>query len=113
MYASVPGTSPTAVSVSASSNWASPKSSNLIEIVGAASTSTFDGFTSRWTIPMRVRARARRASARRLDRVAVAELPAAQRLPQRAALYVLVRDVDVAAVAAEVVGANAALVAQT
>ena len=49
---------------------------------------------------------------RGLDRVAVAELSAAQRLAQRAALDVLVGDVDVAAVAAEVVGAHAALVAK-
>ena len=49
---------------------------------------------------------------RGLDRVTVAELPAAERLTQRAALHVLVRDIDVAAVAAEVVGANAALVAK-
>ena len=53
MYASVPGTSPTAVSVSASSNCASPKSSTRIDSSSLSSTSTFDGFTSRCTIPRR------------------------------------------------------------
>ena len=53
MYASVPGTSPTAVSVSASSNWASPKSSTRADSASPSSTRTFDGFTSRWTIPRR------------------------------------------------------------
>ena len=54
MYASVPGTSPTAVSVSASSNCARPKSSTRTATSPPpSSTSTFDGFTSRWTIPRR------------------------------------------------------------
>ena len=53
MYASVPGTSPTAVSVSASSNCARPKSRTRIEIGSLSSTSTFEGLTSRWTIPCR------------------------------------------------------------
>ena len=51
MYASVPGTSPTAVSVSASSNCARPKSSTRTETLSSAARSTFDGLTSRWTIP--------------------------------------------------------------
>ena len=59
--------------------------------------------------PVRVRERVEDLR-RRLDGVAVAELAGAQRLAQRAALDVLVGDVDVAAVAAEVVGADAALV---
>ncbi len=49
---------------------------------------------------------------RRLDGVPVAQLAGAQRLAHRLALDVLVGDVDVAAVAAEVVRTNAALVAQ-
>ncbi len=47
-----------------------------------------------------------------LDGVAVAELAGAQGLAQRAALDVLVGDVDVAAVTAEVVGADASLMAK-
>ena len=57
MYASVPGTSPTAVSVSASSNCASPKSSSRTAISSRSSRRTFDGLTSRWTIPRAVRVR--------------------------------------------------------
>ena len=51
MYASVPGTSPTAVRVSASSNCARPKSSRRTAMSSPSSTSTLDGFTSRCTIP--------------------------------------------------------------
>ena len=47
-----------------------------------------------------------------LDRLGVVELLRAERLAQRAAPHVLVRDVHVAGVAAEVVGPDAALVAQ-
>ena len=47
-----------------------------------------------------------------LDRVAVGQLAGAQRLAHRRALHVLVRDVDMAAVAPEVVGSHAPLVAQ-
>ena len=108
-----PGTSPTAVSVSASSNWARPKSSSRIEIVAASSTSTFDGFTSRWTIPSGAHARAHRGSAprprRRRGRRAC-PLRSASRIVRP--WHVLVGDVDVAAVAAEVVGADAALVTE-
>ena len=47
----MPGTSPTAVSVSASSNCASPKSSRRTETPGPSASRTFDGLTSRCTIP--------------------------------------------------------------
>ena len=50
---------------------------------------------------------------RRLDGVAVTEPAAAQRLAQRAALNVLVGDVDVAAVTPEVVRADASFVAES
>ncbi len=53
MYASVPGTSPTAVSVSAPSNCARPKSRSLTAMSSECSSSMFEGFTSRWTIPVR------------------------------------------------------------
>ena len=113
MYASVPGTSPTAVSVSASSNWARPKSSSRIEIVGAF----LDEHVRRLHVAVDDPERCAWASASRICAAASTasrspSLPAAQRLAQRAALHVLVGDVDVAAVAAEVVGADAALVAQ-
>ncbi len=48
-YASVPGTSPAAVSVSASSSVASPKSSTRTSGSGPSASITFAGFTSRWT----------------------------------------------------------------
>ena len=64
MYASVPGTSPCAVSVSASAMRASPKSSSRTDTSSPSASSTFDGFTSRWRIPARARARAPRRSAR-------------------------------------------------
>ena len=113
MYASVPGTSPTAVSVSASSNWASPKSSSRTESAGPSSSSTFAGLTSRWTMPLpwacaspsRTWAATSTAS-RSLQRACP------QRLAERPPVDVLVGDVDVAGVAAEVVGADAARVAQ-
>ena len=53
MYASVPGTSPTAVSVSASSNCASPKSRTRTATSSDSSRRTFDGLTSRCTMPRR------------------------------------------------------------
>ena len=49
----------------------------------------------------------------RLDRLRVGELARAKCLPQGLSLYVLVRDVHVPGVAAEVVGANAPRMAQT
>ena len=49
---------------------------------------------------------------RRLDRLAVAQLAGAHRVPERPAADVLVGDVDVAGVGAEAVGAEAALVPQ-
>ena len=109
----MPGTSPTAVSVSASSNWARPKSSSLIEIARRF----LDEHVRRLDVavddPEAVGVRERVEDLRRrLDRVPVADLAAAERLAQRAALHVLVGDVDVAAVAAEVVGPDAALVAE-
>ena len=52
MYASVPGTSPTAVSVSSASICASPKSSSRTDSSGRRASRTFEGFTSRWTIPL-------------------------------------------------------------
>ena len=83
------------------------------ESFGVSSTRTFDGFTSRWTIPRRCACAsasstwaAASTASRSLSRAG------AQRLAQRAAVDVLVGDVDVAAVAAEVVGADAALVAE-
>jgi len=48
----------------------------------------------------------------RFDRLAVAQRTGAQRLPQGAPAHVLVGDVDVAGVAAEAVGAQAALVSK-
>ena len=113
MYASVPGTSPTAVSVSASSNCASPKSSTRTEISLLSSTRTFEGLTSRWMIPLRCACASAVEDLRGdLDRLGVVELLRPERLAQRAAPHVLVGDVDVAGVAAEVVGPHAALVAQ-
>ena len=53
MYARVPGTSPTAVRVSAPSNCARPKSSSRAAIPSPCSSRMFDGFTSRCTIPVR------------------------------------------------------------
>src|SRR5918994_1591622 len=79
MYASVPGTSPTAVSVSAPSNWASPKSRSRTATSSRSSSRMFAGFTSRWTI---------------------------------AARYVLVRDVDVARVVADVVRTDTSVVTE-
>src|SRR5205085_451902 len=51
MYASVPGTSPAAVSVSACGSRASPKSSSRTEMRSPSAIRTFEGLTSRWTIP--------------------------------------------------------------
>ena len=63
---------------------------------------TFDGLTSRWMIPRRGRARARRRSARATSIAArSSSSPARQRLAQRAAGDVLVGDVDVRRVARE------------
>ena len=82
-------------------------------MIADSSTSTFDGFTSRWTIPMRwACASASRICAAASTASRVAEPAAAQRLAQRAALNVLVGDVDVAAVTAEVVGPDASFVAE-
>ena len=68
----------------------------------------FDGFTSRWTIPIAVRVGEGVEHLRGdLDGVAVVELVRAQRLAQRSAQDVLVRDVDVAVVVAEVVRPHA------
>ena len=113
MYASVPGTSPTAVSVSASSNCASPKSRTRTATSSDSSRSTFDGLTSRCTMPRRCAcARPSRTCAAASTAAASLELVPPDRLPERLAPDVLVRDVDVAVVAGEVVGADAALVAQ-
>src|SRR6185503_11836540 len=51
MYASVPGTSPASVSVSASAICASPKSSTRAETRSPSVRRTFDGLTSRCRIP--------------------------------------------------------------
>ena len=108
-----PGTSPTAVSVSASSNCARPKSSRRTEMPVVVGEQDVRRLHVAVDDPARVRVREPVEDLRgRLDGVAVAEPPGAQRLAERAAGDVLVRDVDVAAVAAEVVGAQAALVAE-
>ena len=63
--------------------------------------------------PRGARARARRAPARPLSTASSSESDAgANRVAHRAARHVLVRDVDVARVVADVVGAHAAVVAQ-
>ncbi len=51
MYASVPGTSPCAVRVSASAICASPKSRSFACTSAPSPSRTFEGFTSRWRIP--------------------------------------------------------------
>ena len=74
---------------------------------------TFEGLTSRWRIPARVRMREALADlCAGLDRVGVVELAGAQRLAERAARDELVGDVDVARIAGECVRAQAARVAQ-
>ena len=61
---------------------------------------TFEGFTSRWTIPLRVRVReAVEHLRRRLERGRVVQPAAAHRVAHRLAGHVLVGDVDVALVA--------------
>ena len=110
----MPGTSPRAVSVSNSAICASPKSSRRTSTAASDSaSSTFDGFTSRWTIPRRCAcASASSSCAATSTALAVAELAGAQRLAQRAAGDVLVGDVDVAAVAGERVDPLAARMPQ-
>ena len=62
---------------------------------------TFDGLTSRCTIPGRARVRAPRDLRRHLDRRLIVDLARAERLAQGAAGDVLVGDVDVRRVACE------------
>ena len=98
----MPGTSPVAVSVSASSNWASPKSSRRHGDRVASSSRMFAGLTSRWTMPLRVRVRrGLEHLCSRLDRAGVVELAGADRLAQRLSGDVLVGDVDVPLVAVD------------
>ena len=99
MYASVPGTSPTAVSVSASAKRARPKSSRRIEVSGPSSSRTLAGLTSRWTIPSRARGPDLRGSARLPRPRRRRQLSVPRCLAHGRAGDVLVRDVDVAAVA--------------
>ena len=67
-----------------------------------SASSTFDGLTSRCTMPLRVRVCERLGDLRgHLDRGLVVELARAHRLAQRAAGDVLVGDVDVRRVARE------------
>ena len=78
-----------------------------------SASSTFDGFTSRWTIPRRCACASASSSCTATSTaLAVADLAGVQRLAQRAAGDVLVGDVDVAAVARERVDPLAARVAQ-
>ena len=113
MYASVPGTSPTAVSVSAPSNWASPKSSRrdgdlvavLEEDVRRLHVSVHDSG------PVGVRQGVQYLR-RDLDDVLVRDRLGAQHLAQRPPGHVLVGDVDVARVVPDVVRAHAAVVTQ-
>ena len=94
--------SPSAVSVSNSAICARPKSSSRTSISSDSASRTFDGFTSRWTMPAAVRVRERLGDLRGdLDRAAVVELAGAHRLAQRPARDVLVGDVDVRRVARE------------
>ena len=113
MYASVPGTSPTAVSVSAPSNCASPKSSRR----AAISSLVLEEDVRRLDVAMDD-ARAVRMRqgvehlGRDLDGIGVGELVHPHRLAQRASGDVLVRDVHVARVVPDVVGAHAAVMAE-
>ena len=109
----MPGTSPAAVSVSASLIRASPKSSRRTETSGPSARRTFDGFTSRWTIPCACAC----ASPSRIweavsTAIASVDVAGADRLAQRAPGHVLVGDVDVPLVAREVVGPDAPWMAQ-
>ena len=113
MYASVPGTSPTAVSVSASSNWARPKSRTRAERRLAVLDEHVRGLHVAMDDPVAMRVGETLEDLRReLHRGRVVELARADQLAQRAAADVLVRDVHVAVVRAEVVRTHAALVAQ-
>ena len=93
--------SPSAVNVSNSAICARPKSSSRTSTaLGCASeccaSRTFDGFTSRCTIPFRL------GDLRRdLDGGAIVELAGPHRLTQRAAGDVLVGDVDMRRIARE------------
>ena len=79
-----------------------------------SASSTFDGFTSRWRIPRRVRVRERRRRSARRPRSPRASSSSPARSASRNVRpgHVLVRDVDVARVARERVGAQAARVAE-
>ena len=112
-YASVPGTSPVAVSDSSSASWARPKSSSRTEISSPSATRMLEGLTSRWTTP-RLCAWASASSTCAAASTAAASFssPARSACAHGLAGDVLVGDVDVAAVALERVGAQTVLVAQ-
>ena len=113
MYASVPGTSPCAVSVSASAMRASPKSSSRTETRVAVGEQDVRRLDVAVEDPRAMRVREPFADlGAALDRSVVVQLPGAQRLAERASGDELVGDVDVARVAREGVGAETARMPQ-
>ncbi len=114
MYASVPGTSPTAVSVSAPSNWARPKSSSRTEIPVAVLEQDVRRLDVSVDDASSVCMRERVENLRRdLDRFEIRDGVRAESLANGATGDVLVGDVDVPGVVTDVVRPHAALVAQT
>ena len=113
MYASVPGTSPAAVSVSSSVTRARPKSRSLTEMPAPSASRTFDGLTSRWTIPRAwACARPSRICAAASTAAASSSSPRSSAWRSVRAGDVLVGDVDVPLVARQRVGAQAGRVAE-